>query len=111
MPSVDRRAMSDTALRASSEAASTSRRREDGGWAMSASVNNSHSGRGVVPRAAAAPWAMAQGLPAHPGGRGWPATTRRASLALGAASARARAWSAVPSVLLSSTSTTSAGPG
>ena len=74
---------------------------------MSASVNNSHSGRGVVPLAVAAPWAMAQALPAQPGGRGWPAMTRRLELGGGGRVGQERgAGPAVPSVLLSSTSTT-----
>jgi len=64
----------------------------------------------VLAAATSAPWAMAQTLPAHPGGGSEPSTTT-SSRASSRPWASARAASAVPSPLWSSTSTTVSSPG
>jgi hypothetical protein len=104
----------ETRSRSSSSAARTRARSAPAAQAMSASVNSTYPGRGpVTPSlpAAARPWAMAQTLPAQPGGSGAPATTRRARPGPpGSGPSPAATW-AVPSVLQSSTKMTVSVPG
>jgi len=103
----------ETRSRSSCSAARTRARSAPGAQAMSASVNSTYPGSAPSP-AAARPWAMAQTLPAQPGGSGTPGTTRRARPGRpgrpGSGPSRA-ATSAVPSVLQSSTTMTVSAPG